>query len=236
MGSKMGPIIRQIREAVTDAARYAGDGLPNLPRLHKAQISNMLSRVRRTDYFDGSPPSTGSSRPPGWRVRGSRPSEILDMPHGSRPDPSSYLSNGYVRQHRRQFEGGASRFQGLEGYEGHGPYRTDKDGSGFVLPSSEVDRILARANGDPRVIERELGLPDGQFGDGPIAVVDFPDATPRDIELPWGNEGGANDQWVPGGMTAGGVPEGVLYVDGPGGGHHEARQNPDGTPFVVGGS
>src|SRR5699024_12321504 len=104
-----------------------------------------------------------------------------------RPDLRSYLSNRYVREHRRQFEDGVSRFQGADGYNRYGPYRNDPnggDGKGFVLPSSEVDRILARANGDLRVVERELGLPEGQFGDGPISVLDFPAARPRHVEIP----------------------------------------------------
>lgn len=31
-----------------------------------------------------------------------------------------------------------------------------------------------------------------------------------DLRIPSGNEGGANSQWVPGGFTAGGVPEAVV--------------------------
>ena len=38
-------------------------------------------------------------------------------------------------------------------------------------------------------------------------------ADPADFDnlrIPSGNEGGANDQWIPGGFTSGGVPEAVV--------------------------
>lgn len=237
MASKLGPVIREIREAVMSAARRADDKLPDLPLRHKSQLATMIRRIRGRDYFDGNPTDvTSGSRPRGWGDRNTRPSDVLDTDKGTRPDPDSYLTDGYIQQHRRQFDDGASRFQDLGGYQSYGPYRTDGDGKGFVLPSSEVDRILARADGDLRVVERELGLPDGMFGDGPVTVVDFPDATPDDIRIPSGNETGASDLWEPGGKTSGGVPEGVLDGDSPGGGNHGARTGDDGLPFVIGGA
>lgn len=72
MVSAMGQVVRQIREAVADAARHA-DGLTNLPRQHGTQLATMARRVDGQDHFDGKPgggPNGPSNRPGDGTGRG----------------------------------------------------------------------------------------------------------------------------------------------------------------------
>lgn len=70
--------------------------------------------------------------------------------------------------------------------------------------------MVKGADGDPRVLEKLLGLDEGNLGDSPIMI------EPNEVEnlrIPSGNEGGAsgNPLWRPGGNTySGGVPESVI--------------------------
>jgi hypothetical protein len=146
------------------------------------------------------------------------------------PPVGTYLPDHYQSAHLDQFKDGVSRFQWAPGYHKYGPFRTDPggDGNGFVLPSTEVQRILDQARRpdgsyDLGVVEDQLGLDRGTFEGGPITVVDFPNAKPEHLAMPSGNETGANHNWVPFGETSGGVPEAVLHVDSPGAVGHHAR-------------
>lgn len=100
MASKMGPIIRQIREAVADAARHA-DGLTGLPRRHKTELSNIGQRVRGQDHYDGKPGGGGresSNRPGGGPGRGSDGSGVPSSGSGGgsngRPPGDGPNNNG----------------------------------------------------------------------------------------------------------------------------------------------
>ena len=54
-------------------------------------------------------------------------------------------------------------------------------------------------------VETKLGLPQGYFNNAQVAVIDNPS-----VRMPTGNEAGANNQWIPGGYTSGGIPEATL--------------------------
>ncbi|MFI3082550.1 hypothetical protein [Streptococcus sp. 2022WUSS135] len=70
--------------------------------------------------------------------------------------------------------------------------------------------MVREADGNPRVLEKLLGLDEGSLGEYPIMI------EPREVSnlrIPSGNEGGSKDniQWHPGGLTyPGGVPEAVI--------------------------
>ena len=70
--------------------------------------------------------------------------------------------------------------------------------------------MIAASGGDPRVLERALGLPDGFFDSKNLMRIDV--ANPREYELriPSGNEAGANDQWIPGGELPDGSHEAII--------------------------
>jgi len=124
---------------------------------------------------------------------------IMSTPHGERPDPSEYLTQAEIDAHLALFDEGAVRFFIPHPSGNIGPE------DAFVFPKSAIDDLYTRTGGDIRAVERELGLPSGYFDNAQVAVIDKPK-----VQMPSGNERGANDQWVPGGYTSGGIPEATL--------------------------
>ena len=138
--------------------------------------------------------------------------EISALPKGSRPDPSEYLPAQYISDHLALFEGGATRFQLKSGLDKYGPGQVD--GTSFEMTRSQADELLAATNGDPRALERALGLPEGQLDGNTLMRVDFDAPADLDLRMPSGNEAGANDKWIPGGRLPDGAAEAVIDVAG----------------------
>jgi uncharacterized Zn-binding protein involved in type VI secretion len=134
--------------------------------------------------------------------------EILALPKGKRPDPSTYLTRPYVDRHLAKFENGASRFMTKSNLEKYGIGQ--RDGTSFVMPKSEADALMASTKGNPRAMEAALGLPDGFLKTNELVRVDI--SSPRDsgLRIPSGNEAGANDLWIPGGKLPTGASEAVI--------------------------
>lgn len=140
--------------------------------------------------------------------------DIVNTPKGSRPDPSSYLSQEYIDAHLAQFDDGVSVIQTEWAYsrysETNGFVGVPDDNSLFVMPKNYCDDVIARANGNISIIEKELGFPEGYFSDGGGLIrIDAPNTPELNIRIPSGNETGANKLWIPGGKTSGGVPEAI---------------------------
>ena len=76
-----------------------------------------------------------------------------------------------------------------------------------VMPKAVADRLIQQSGGDVRRLEDLLGLNRGDLGTGPVRV-DI--QSPSGLRVPSGNELGANNQWVPGGFTSGGIPEATI--------------------------
>lgn len=136
--------------------------------------------------------------------------EITAIPKGSRPAPSEYLPAQYVSDHLALFEDGATRFQLKSGLDKYGPGQVD--GTSFVMPRAQADELLARTAGDPRALERALGLPEGQLDGQTLMRVDFDRPAELDLRMPSGNEAGANELWIPGGRLPDGSAEAVIDV------------------------
>ena len=139
---------------------------------------------------------------------------IINTPKGSRPDPSSYLSQEYIDAHLAQFDGGVSVIQTEWAYrrysEPNGFVGVPDDNSLFVMPKKYCNSVITRANGNISIIEKELGFPEGYFRDGGGLIrIDAPNTPELNIRIPSGNETGANKLWIPGGKTSGGVPEAI---------------------------
>ncbi len=84
------------------------------------------------------------------------------------------------------------------------------DGTQFVMPKNLCDEIAMKANGDISVYEKSLGFDIGHFSDGGGLVrIDIDDLEGLNLRMPSGNEVGANNHWIPGGKTDGGIPEAV---------------------------
>ena len=140
--------------------------------------------------------------------------EILNIPKGSRPDPSTYLSQEFIDAHLSQFDDGVSVIQTEWAYsrysETNGFVGVPDDNTLFVIPKKYCDDVIARANGDISIIERELGYPEEYFSDGGGLVrIDAANTSDLNLRIPSGNETGANQLWIPGGETSGGVPEAI---------------------------
>ncbi|UMB68888.1 ADP-ribosyltransferse [Mycobacterium paraterrae] len=161
------------------------------------------------------PPAQSSAHPPAGgddaAVHGltdAKRDEILAMPKGSRPDPSEYLSPEYIQQHLDQFHDGVTRFMPESNLDKYGI--AQRDGTSFVMPRSEADALIEATRGDPRAMEKALGLVDGFLDSTKIVRIDIGHPDDYDLRVPSGNEAGANDQWIPGGKLPDGASEAVI--------------------------
>ena len=60
-------------------------------------------------------------------------------------------------------------------------------------------------------IEKSLGFEPGHFSDhGGLVRIDISDLSDLNLRVPSGNEMGANEFWIPGGYTKGGIPEAIV--------------------------
>ncbi|HFI0585978.1 TPA: hypothetical protein ACGO00_000096 [Streptococcus suis] len=134
----------------------------------------------------------------------------VDSENGEfRPNPENYLGSEYIESHNARFENGVAAFaRDTSNLERFGQFGRD-DGA-FVFPKDVAEAMVREADGNPRVLEKLLGLDEGSLGEHPIMI------EPREVSnlrIPSGNEGGSKDniQWRPGGLTyPGGVPEAVI--------------------------
>lgn len=127
--------------------------------------------------------------------------------------PAAYLDAGYLDARIATFEGGASYLLTAANYQKYvqgKPFAGFPDGQ-FVAPPSVISQVLETANGDIASIEQQLGIPAGAWqGKGGIYRIDVADAVKLQLRLPNGGEMGANEFWIPGGYTSGGVAEGFV--------------------------
>lgn len=163
----------------------------------------------RTDVpasgLDG-PPVDGSST----QLSAEKRDEILAMEKGTRPDPGDYLPREYIEHHLDKFHEGATRFMPESSFDKYGI--AQRDGTSFVMPKSEADALIDATRGDPRALERALGLPEGFLNSKNVVRIDIDHPEEFNLRIPSGNEAGANDQWFPGGFLPDGASEAV--VDG----------------------
>jgi hypothetical protein len=132
--------------------------------------------------------------------------EILATPKGSRPDPSEYLSPQYIEQHLEKFNTGGTRFMLQENLDAFGIGQ--RDGTTFIFPTSGIDTLMAA--GTLSDVESALGLPDGYLKDFEVIRVDIANPENYNVRIPSGNEAGANDYWLPGGLLPEGMAEAVI--------------------------
>jgi hypothetical protein len=173
-------------DKVADGVR-AGDEISDATRAGSA-IQNFSADILQQSRLTKIPPQ---------KIK-----EVLDTPKGSRPAPSSYMSQSAIEAHLKPFESGAVRIQPSVQTGTIGRSET------WVFPKSLVDDAIKQAKGDPRKLETLLGLDKGYLGSNPIRV-DIPN--PVNARMPTGNEFGANDFWRPGGYTyPGGLKEAII--------------------------
>ncbi len=75
----------------------------------------------------------------------------------------------------------------------------------------EIDGIVSRANGSVASIEKELGIPSGNWqGQDGIYQITVKNPEKFNLRMPSGNEAAADVvEWMPGGFTSGGGIEAV---------------------------
>lgn len=134
--------------------------------------------------------------------------DILLTNRGYRPNPSTYLSQEYIDTHLELFSEGAAKISVTTPVGKAGP-----PGGTFVMPKSIADDIIREADGNVSKLEELLSLEPGTLGDNPVRI-DI--AEPQGLKMPSGNELGANEQWIPGGSTGGGIPEATINSPAPG--------------------
>ena len=81
----------------------------------------------------------------------------------------------------------------------------------FVSPSNQIDDLLKKANGDVSIIEEALCIPKGGWqGKGGMYRIDI--SNPQNYNLRSASSGisGANDLFIAGGKTPGGISEGII--------------------------
>jgi hypothetical protein len=133
---------------------------------------------------------------------------IQATPKGLRPNPTEYLPPEYIAEHHEQFASGASRFMPRSNLEQFGIGQ--KDGTSFVMPSQEADALIAATKGNPRALEKALGLPENSLSKEELVRVDISNPWDFGLRIPSGNEAGANAQWIPGGRLPTGNTEAVI--------------------------
>ena len=162
----------------------------------------------------GASPSSAAGAAPKPRVSRTPPistatsDAIVATPKPNRPDPSGYLPKDYIDQHLAMFDGGVTKVMSSAPTGNVGP-----PGGTFVMPTQFVNQTVAKSGGNVSAMETLLSLEPGTLGTSPVRV-DIP--SPSGLRMPSGNELGANPQWIPGGLTQGGVPEATINPAAPG--------------------
>ncbi|WP_231131773.1 hypothetical protein [Providencia stuartii] len=133
--------------------------------------------------------------------------EIVNIPHGQRPDPSTYMTKSEIDAHLAKFDDGAVRFTSKNSYN---KFNTAGPDGGFVMPAAEFDKVMVEAKGNLSVVEKKLGLDKGYLSNSDTMAVYIKKEDFKGLKVPSGNEPGANQYWTPGGKTSGGVSEAVM--------------------------
>jgi hypothetical protein len=180
-------------------------------RIAKLGQNKLLQKVLKSGYdkvVDGVGSVLTSARKLINKIGPQRFSKVLKTPKGARPDPKTYLPTDYIQSHLKQFDDGATIFMKKSQYEKYGPAQAD--GTAFVLPKHEADKLLVNAGGDKRAIEEALGFPKGTLDNEKLVRIDVSNPRQHNARLPSGNEPGVNDFWIPGGKLPNGNSEAVL--------------------------
>lgn len=199
------PALRKIKDAIDAAPDAVMRGLPAGARESIERMSTKLDEL-----YGGATRAIDAGVVRAAERLGLPPAkvqEIIDVGRGNRPPVASYMSPAAQAAHLARFDDGIVRFTSRSGAASYG---TLGPPGGFVMPASEFRRVMDEAKGNLSVVEDRLGLTRGTLksDDTLIAFVARKDAT--GLRVPSGNEGGANDNWLPGGITSGGVGEAVM--------------------------
>lgn len=125
--------------------------------------------------------------------------EIISISKGNRRNPALYLKWRYRHRHQRNFRRGASFLTPKYILEKYGRAVLGREDGLFVMCTKEMNILLQKANGKLSYVETELGIPSGSWQNTEIIRIDIRRPRKLNLRLPFGNESGANDFWIPGG-------------------------------------
>ena len=135
---------------------------------------------------------------------------VLNQPVGYRANPSTYLNQNYINNQLSLFEEGGTKFMVSKNYEKYGLGQTD--GTSFILPSKQADKLVEATNNDPVKLADALGIPRDMLQNNSLLRIDIPNPNQNGLRLPSGNEAGANPMWIPGGKLPNGNSEAIIDV------------------------
>lgn len=197
---------KSVTKAASKKTRHAIDEKPNMGEGSKPK----REKQRPRDDGGDSTTNSGSDKPLKASIRETMHNNVKNRKKGQRPPPETYIPKNEIDAHLAKFDDGASRIMLKKNLDKYGPGQ--KDGTSFVMPKEEADRLIASAGGDKRKLEDALGLPKGTLDDNELVRVDIPEPRKLNVRMPSGNEAGANDLWLPGGKLPGGNHEAVIDV------------------------
>jgi hypothetical protein len=116
----------------------------------------------------------------------------------------------------KKFEYGAACIMRKDHFENRTKYPdlTNK----FISTKQDIENLIKDSNKNIEYIKDKLGIIDDDFPKNPedIYVLYFTPKQVKNASIPSGNEGGANELWIPGGYTASenafGHPELVITI------------------------
>jgi hypothetical protein len=137
--------------------------------------------------------------------------ELLDLKKAGKelPDPSTYMTKRQIAAHLAKFDDGIVRITSRQAFQKYG---TIGPTPGFSFPKSELSALIKQTGGDLSMIEKKLGLDAGTLSAKDTMIVVIERKSAKDLSMPSGNERGANDFWLPGGITSGGISEATLSL------------------------
>lgn len=182
--------------------------LERLPRDVRAKLSGIRSQIAAISTPVGRLVERGvQSAAQRLGVDPSILRAVASAPPGRRPSVSTYMTAAQQTAHLAQFGEGIVRITRQSDLARWG---TLGPPGGYVTSLRDFRAVMAEARGDLRVVERRLGLMEGQLSsrDTLIALIRPSDAP--SLRIPDGNAGGANPKWIPGGYTSGNTIEAVM--------------------------
>ena len=189
-----------------------GDPLYVNPRSHEfvtevgvaVEVASIAAAGSSTRFGVGVKSKTALMKPP---LKQTQIHEILSIPKHRRPAPETYLTQKYIQHYLAKFDGGAVRIISKKRLDKYG---TAGPNPSFIMPKSYVDKVIKDSDGDIKKIAGALGLRESTLDPDDLLLVEIPPS--KDIKIPSGNEIGANENWLPGGLTSGGIPEAVMKL------------------------
>jgi RHS repeat-associated protein len=136
--------------------------------------------------------------------------EVQAMRKADRPDASTYLPQSYIDAHEAKFTEGACYFAPKWALDRFGRDPVGRADGQFVMSKTQMDEVLIQSNGDMALIEKELGIPAGDWQGQEMVVIEITNPQQQNLRIPTGREGGANPLWIPGGKLPTGHDEAVI--------------------------